>query len=140
MEDAMLISILALWVILGLVSGGIWSSKGGEWFFGALLGLVLGVFGLAYVAFARPRPRVWSARGTMRECPHCLEPMRREAPTCPHCHRDSEPWHFHEGRWWIKDDIGWRYLDPWTDELVTYDGPASVPHTNRRGGAGSTSP
>ncbi len=47
-----------------------------------------------------------------RECPYCKEPMRRDAGTCPHCRKESEPWRFHEGRWWARDAKGtWQWLD-----------------------------
>jgi hypothetical protein len=46
---------------------------------------------------------------TYRECPHCKEPIRRDADTCPHCRRPSTPWRFHEGRWWYRDTE----LEPW---------------------------
>ena len=47
-----------------------------------------------------------------RECPYCKEPMRRDAGTCPHCRKESEPWRFHEGRWWARDAQGvWQWLD-----------------------------
>ena len=61
-----------------------------------------------------PRPKVLPAapdRGR-RECPHCKEPIRRDASVCPHCQRESEAWRFHAGFWWSKNDFGaWMYLN-----------------------------
>jgi hypothetical protein len=49
----------------------------------------------------------------MRECPSCKEMMRRDASVCPHCRRESTPWIFHEGRWWVSDPSGKQY---WLNE------------------------
>lgn len=58
-----------------------------------------------------------------RECPHCKEGMRRDASHCPHCRQPSTPWHYHEGRWWLREreDGPWEWLDEQTGEWVTFD-------------------
>jgi len=57
------------------------------------------------------------AARTHRECPHCKEPMRRDASVCPHCQRDSQPWTLNEGFWWKPaDDGSWLYLDEQSGE------------------------
>lgn len=50
---------------------------------------------------------------THRTCPHCKEPMRRDADTCPHCRKESTPWQLHDGRWWFRSDENspWQWLD-----------------------------
>src|SRR5438105_4285074 len=53
-------------------------------------GAILGFIGLIYVVAARPQS--YALNSSMRECPHCLEPMQRLATVCPHCQRDSSPW------------------------------------------------
>lgn len=44
--------------------------------------------------------------GVVRECPHCKEPMRRDASVCPHCRRESDPWEYREGLWWLHTEQG----------------------------------
>jgi hypothetical protein len=53
-----------------------------------------------------------------RECPHCKEPMRRDAWVCPHCQQPSTPWRLHKGRWWYRDsdEEPWVWLDERTGE------------------------
>jgi ribosomal protein L7/L12 len=53
--------------------------------------------------------------GVVRECPHCKEPMRRDASVCPHCRRESRAWTYRDGRWWTVDPEG---TDVWYDELA----------------------
>jgi hypothetical protein len=56
-----------------------------------------------------------------RECPHCRESMRRDARVCPHCRSESEPWMFHENRWWAKSDDGaWWWRDEARGEWVAF--------------------
>lgn len=62
---------------------------------------------VALILWSRSRGR---KRDTTRECPHCRERMRGEASVCPHCQRESEPWQFHDGRWWRRDGENWEYL------------------------------
>ena len=45
-----------------------------------LLLLVVGLFGALFQSADRVNSR--------RECPHCREPMRKDATVCPHCQRD----------------------------------------------------
>lgn len=53
--------------------------------------------------------------GVVRECPHCKEPMRRDASICPHCRRESRAWTYRDGRWWTVDPEG---TDVWYDEAL----------------------
>jgi RNA polymerase subunit RPABC4/transcription elongation factor Spt4 len=46
-----------------------------------------------------------------RECPHCEQPMPREARACPHCQRDSPPWSKEGDRWWQLHDGPPHYWD-----------------------------
>jgi hypothetical protein len=100
--------VAIVWLLSGLAAALIWSSKGGSVGAGFLIGLVLGALGLIVVLVATPSGRQSAWR---RECPHCKEPMRRDASVCPHCRRESQPWRLHEGRWWVEKPEGWYYLD-----------------------------
>jgi hypothetical protein len=51
--------------------------------------------------------------GVVRECPYCKEGMRRDASVCPHCRRESPPWVYAEGLWWVSKEDG---HDVWLDE------------------------
>jgi hypothetical protein len=57
-----------------------------------------------------------------RECPHCKEPMRRDASICPHCRERSPAWTFRDGAWWFESDSGWEVLDESQNQWVTTDG------------------
>ncbi|MGH2685992.1 MAG: hypothetical protein ACRDJP_11060, partial [Actinomycetota bacterium] len=47
-----------------------------------------------------------------RECPHCFREMHAQAVVCAFCGRESEPWRFHDGRWWRVGPSGkQQYLD-----------------------------
>jgi hypothetical protein len=62
-------------------------------------------------AVANPAPVQQSE--LYRTCPHCKEPMRRDAGVCPHCRSHSPAWTFHEGHWWFRagDESGWQWFD-----------------------------
>jgi hypothetical protein len=62
---------------------------------------------------ARGRPAPGPGAGVVRECPHCKEPMRRDASVCPHCRRESPAWEYRDGVWWTTDSSGNRV---WYDE------------------------
>lgn len=74
---------VVVWTICGIAGSLIWQRKGGSALSRFLIGFVLGVFGIAFIAIANP--------GGRRPCPYCREPMRVDATVCPHCHRDVEP-------------------------------------------------
>ncbi len=42
------------------------------------------------------------SRAAVRECPFCREAMRRDASTCPHCRKESRPWVYRDGAWWMQ--------------------------------------
>ena len=62
-------------------------------------------------------------RGMYRECPHCREPMRRDASVCPHCRRESAPMEYRGGRWWSQVENRWFYLDERANQWVAADEP-----------------
>jgi hypothetical protein len=66
-----------------------------------------------------------SPQPAYRECPHCKEPMRRDASVCPHCRNDSTPWEFHDAHWWYRESQQeqWRYLDEQTGNWTTLKTP-----------------
>jgi hypothetical protein len=99
-----------------------WSGGSGTatWVLGCILlwivvfPLYLAKRGKAPLKDAPTAPAVLSPHGAMyRECPHCKEPMRRDAELCPHCRHPSKPWRFHEGRWWYRDseEEPWQWFD-----------------------------
>jgi hypothetical protein len=61
-----------------------------------------------------------------RECPACKEAMRRDASICPHCRTPSEPWTFHDNRWWIVRNDASYYLDEASQTWMRVD-PATPP-------------
>jgi hypothetical protein len=62
----------------------------------------------------------------VRECPHCKEPMRRDAGTCPHCRRESPAWTYHSGRWWTHNSAGaWAWLDESAGRWSVVEAPTS---------------
>jgi hypothetical protein len=81
------------------------------------------------VAATSSRSTATSPRSTAsayRECPYCKEPMRRDASVCPHCRKESQPWEFDQGYWWIQDASGtWQMLDEETGEWATWERDAS---------------
>jgi hypothetical protein len=65
-----------------------------------------GVVAAANVA-PLPQPELY------RTCPHCKEPMRRDAGVCPHCRNHSAAWTLHDGHWWFRanEQDGWQWFD-----------------------------
>lgn len=107
---------LVVWVgsiIVGVNIGRPKGRRGGWW------GFWLGPIGVLLVALLPPlvagaRPELM----THRECPHCREPVRREASACPHCQRSIEPWVLASGVWWVGRDGKWERAEP----LMMQDG------------------
>ena len=89
-----------------------------------------------------PQPEMY------RTCPHCKEPMRRDAGVCPHCRNHSAAWTLHGGYWWFRanEQDGWQWLDEpngrWLKHGFPSPPPASDPKTEESpaapGGADST--
>lgn len=113
--------VIASGLIFGFISAMVWSGKGGHFGIGFLIGFLLGLIGLIIVAVAKPSGQ---KSKTLRECPFCKTRMERDASVCPHCQRESEPWTFHHGEWWVTRPSGQYYLDEKTNEWVLgADGP-----------------
>ena len=88
----------ALWTVVGVVAvacaiaGGYVGRTKGRESQGFFLGLLLGPLGLLAIVGMAPVPQPDTTSVTHRECPHCKEPMRRDAAVCPHCRHESAAW------------------------------------------------
>ena len=69
----------------------IWARKGGRPGGGFFVGGLLGALGVFILVLAKPRQTeidsVARSEGLVR-CPHCAEPIKREASVCWHCQRE----------------------------------------------------
>jgi hypothetical protein len=85
-------TLLIIWLLFGVASAMVANSKGrsGAGFF--ILGVLLGPIGLLGAAVAGKdtsrETRAGLQSGALRPCPHCAEPIRREASACRFCGRD----------------------------------------------------
>jgi hypothetical protein len=77
-------TIIGLWVLGGLVVGGLIGDRKGRTAVGAVLGLLLGPMGWLIVALG---PDYKHATET-KKCPFCAEVVKREAVVCKHCGRE----------------------------------------------------
>ena len=79
---------IILWIVCGIGSAAIASSKGRSTFGWLVLGLLFGPIAVLIVGLmAKPAPDV----ETLRKCPFCAELILKEAKVCKHCGRDVEP-------------------------------------------------
>jgi hypothetical protein len=75
----------------------------------------------------------WDIPRVERACPHCGTSMQAAASLCPQCHRESEAWRLHEGRWWRTLDGEWLALDDsgqWQRQPEHPSPPASSPQAD----------
>ena len=121
-------AIIPLFLLVGLAfsffGGKIWEGKGGSFAAGFFITLFLGLLGLVIVLVVNPGSQaIAPSRGprATRECPSCKELMRRDASVCPHCRRESEPWRYEGGYWWVHRDNGFHYLDERTGTWVRHE-------------------
>jgi hypothetical protein len=61
-----------------------------------------------------------------RECPAGKEWMRRDASICPHCRTASEPWTFHDGRWWVVRTDATYYLHDHSQTWRRFEQPSPL--------------
>jgi hypothetical protein len=87
---------VALWLICGLVSAIVASSRGANGCGAFLVGMLLGPFGIiiAFVMPAKARVAVKAARdglppAWLRECPACKSQIQVNATVCKFCQRES---------------------------------------------------
>ena len=75
----------------GFIGMTVWRNKGGRPGGGFFVGGLLGALGVFILVLARPRQTevdsVARSQGLV-SCPHCVEPIKREARVCRHCQRD----------------------------------------------------
>ncbi|MGH2682554.1 MAG: hypothetical protein ACRDIX_04895 [Actinomycetota bacterium] len=118
-----LIALVFGWLVCSFISGAIWSSKGGTFGTGFLFGL-LGLLGILLAAIMKPGASL-TTENMKRKCPHCLQEIPAAASVCAFCQRESEPWTFHGGYWWVKRDGRWLYLDRQRGEWLPQPGSES---------------
>ncbi len=82
--------------------------------------------GMALALAPSPQPEMY------RACPHCKEPMRRDAGVCPHCRNKSAAWTFHAEHWWFRanEDAGWQWLDEPNSRWLRHALPSAPPPTD----------
>ncbi len=83
--------ILGGWIVCGIASSVIGSSKGrdaGSWF---LAGLLLGPIGVLMAIGVTGQQEAVPPASAMRKCPVCAEMVRREAIKCRYCGENLEP-------------------------------------------------
>lgn len=96
-----MIFVVVTWLLCGVIAGGVWESKGGNYAAGFWLGAILGVLGLFYVAFANPMASAPSAGRALettaaprvtklKTCPRCAEDVRAAAVVCRFCGHEFE--------------------------------------------------
>lgn len=99
MED--LAPFIVIWLVSGLITAMVWSSKGGSSGAAFLMGVLFGPLAVLVAFFTSPSSSAGGSGGgrsggrsgglPRRSCPHCREPMAVDARVCPNCQRESEP-------------------------------------------------
>lgn len=99
-----------VWVLFGVAAGVVTAARSQNalgFLAGFVLGVLLGPIGLLIAFFIKPTgAKLMEGK---RTCPFCKEPIHAEASVCPHCQRESAPWRWHEGHWWVKGSDGKDY-------------------------------
>lgn len=89
-----------------------------------LVVLAIAVFVAVRISRGERRPSHTIAE---RECHACKKWMRRDASACPHCGTPTEPWVFHDGRWWVVREGASYYLDEKSQSWVRFEPGVSPP-------------
>ncbi len=87
-----------IWIICGMIGGGITAGRGRGFGSGFLVGVLFGPFGvlIAVVLASQPpgpkvRPAQLAKPEVRRPCPYCGEMILPDAKVCRSCGRDVEP-------------------------------------------------
>lgn len=85
------ILIVGVWIVCGIASSVIGSSKGRDGCSWALAGFLLGPIGVLMAIGVTSQQETGPPASAMRKCPMCAEVVRREAIKCRYCGADLEP-------------------------------------------------
>lgn len=87
--------ILFVWIMCGIATAMIFSSKGRDTIGGFALGALLGPFGVLFALFWSKDEGTIEQRaimsGSLRKCPECAELVKAEARKCRFCSAELQP-------------------------------------------------
>ena len=79
---------LITWLLFGIGTALIASSKGGNGCLWFGLGMLLGPFGLLFAVLSGRLRRIGTFLKIFHQCPYCKSPIHKEAIRCPKCQVD----------------------------------------------------
>jgi hypothetical protein len=83
------LGLLVFWLMMATLVAAIAANKGRNWFGFFVYGFLL--WPLALVHALVMRSEISMPDPDLRPCPHCAEPIKRQAKVCKHCARDIIP-------------------------------------------------